>query len=61
MNSIFDLGDQRYIAQVVPESFPGEKQPVLKNWSDEDREMFCGGNYAKYDGFKPRYVMEGSA
>ena len=42
MNSIFDLGDQRYIAQVVPESFPGERQPVLKNWPAEDLEMFCG-------------------
>ena len=42
MITIFDLGDQRYIAQVVPESFPGEKQPVLKNWPTEDLEMFCG-------------------
>jgi len=42
MFSVFDLGDPRYIAQVVPESFPGEKQPVLKNWPAEDLEMYCG-------------------
>jgi hypothetical protein len=39
---VFELGDPRYAAQVMPELFPKERQPVLANWSEEDREMFCG-------------------
>jgi hypothetical protein len=44
--NIFDLGDNRYTAQVVPECYPHERQPALKNWSEEEREAFCGG-YSK--------------
>lgn len=39
---VFDLGDPRYAAQVMPELFPKERQAVLKNWSTDDLEMFCG-------------------
>jgi hypothetical protein len=42
LSSIFDLGDPRYIAQVVPELYPRQPQPVLSNWPAEDREAFCG-------------------
>jgi hypothetical protein len=41
MNSVFDL-EERYVAQLVPEAYPGVPQPVLKNWSDEDLEAYCG-------------------
>lgn len=40
--NIFDLGDNRYTAQVVPECYPHERQPALKNWSEEEREAYCG-------------------
>ena len=39
---IFDLGDDRYTAQVVPEAFPAQPQPQLANWSAEEREAYCG-------------------
>jgi len=39
---VFELSDPRYMAQVIPELFPKERQPVLANWSEEDREMYCG-------------------
>lgn len=42
LSTIFDLGDDRYIAQVVPGVYPNERQPVVSNWSEEDREMYCG-------------------
>ncbi len=42
MDDVFELGDPRYAAQVMPELYPKERQPVLANWSEEDREMYCG-------------------
>ena len=44
MMTVFDL-DERYIALVVPDAYPKVRQPVLKNWSDEDLADFCGGVY----------------
>jgi hypothetical protein len=39
---VFDLDDygDRYRAQLLPELYPDERQPVLDNWPDEDREVF---------------------
>lgn len=31
-----------YQAWVFPELHKEERQPVLRNWSDEDLEAFCG-------------------
>lgn len=31
-----------YRAQVTPELFPHEPRVRIENWSDEEREMFCG-------------------
>lgn len=42
MLDVFDLGDPRYIAQVMPELHPEQPQPRLDNWSTEEREMYCG-------------------
>ncbi|MFI7678527.1 hypothetical protein [Actinophytocola sp. NPDC049390] len=42
LHDIFDLGDDRYTAQVVPDAYPAQPQPRLSNWSAEDREAFCG-------------------
>lgn len=36
---------EMYRAWVFPELFPDEKQPLIENWSQEDREMYCGGEY----------------
>lgn len=46
-HSIFDIAfsDERYQAQVMPDLFPDQKQPVLNNWHPEDLEAFCGGEY----------------
>ena len=35
-------GSEFYRAQLFPELFPNEKQMLVENWSDEDREMYCG-------------------
>jgi hypothetical protein len=40
--NVFDLGDNRYTAQVVPDCYPHERQPALANWSYEELEMYCG-------------------
>jgi hypothetical protein len=40
---VFDLdddSDHRYVAQLLPELYPRERQPVLANWPEEDREVF---------------------
>lgn len=42
MIDVFDLGDPRYIAQVLPELHPEQPQPRLANWPTEEREMYCG-------------------
>lgn len=42
LHDIFDLGDDRYTAQVVPDAYPAQPQPRVSNWSEEDREAFCG-------------------
>lgn len=31
-----------YRAWVYPEIFPDQRQPVLKNWTAEDLEEYCG-------------------
>jgi hypothetical protein len=36
-----------YRAQLTPDLFPHEKPMLIDNWSDEDREMYCGGEYTK--------------
>lgn len=41
------LGDRSefYQAQVFPDLFPNEKPMLIDNWSQEDREMYCGGDW----------------
>ncbi|WP_237080488.1 hypothetical protein [Mycobacteroides abscessus] len=34
-----------YRAEVFPELFPHEKLMRIENWSQQDREMYCGGVY----------------
>ena len=52
-NSIFDgwfngsARSELYRSQVAPELFPHEKPMLLDNWTDTDKEMYCGGEYAK--------------
>lgn len=36
-----------YRATVFPELFPHERQMRVENWSEDDREMYCGGIYTK--------------
>jgi hypothetical protein len=31
-----------YRSQVFPELFPHEKPMLINNWSQDDREMYCG-------------------
>lgn len=40
-------GSEMYRTQVFPELFPNSKGMLVDNWSDQDREMYCGGEYAK--------------
>jgi|LakMenEpi03Aug12_release.lakeMendotaPanAssembly.Ray.scaffolds.fasta_scaffold89311_8 hypothetical protein len=53
IRSIFDLAfngsprSEMYRAQVVPSLFPHERRMMVENWSAEDREMYCGGEYVK--------------
>ncbi|AGK87526.1 sigma-K factor [Mycobacterium phage HINdeR] len=41
------LGDRSelYQAEVFPDLFPNEKPMLIENWSQEDREMYCGGDW----------------
>ncbi len=50
IHNVFDQGllgehSDRYRAQVMPELYrqPRQFQPVLANWSAEDKAAFCGG------------------
>lgn len=40
-------GSEMYRAEVFPELFPHTKKMLIQNWSELDREMYCGGIYAK--------------
>ncbi|QHB38081.1 sigma-K factor [Mycobacterium phage Noelle] len=40
-----DDGMAMYRAQVFPELYPDEKPMLIENWSAEDRELYCGGEY----------------
>ncbi|AOT24706.1 DNA binding protein [Mycobacterium phage Stasia] len=40
-----DDGTSMYRAQVFPELYPDEKPMLIHNWSAEDRELYCGGEY----------------
>lgn len=50
MNNIFDAtfngmgGGELYRAQLVPELYPAQLKPHprFENWSDEDKEAYCG-------------------
>lgn len=51
IDSVFSSGfsnaprAKMYQSWVFPGLHPDEPQPVISNWSDEDRELFCGGNF----------------
>lgn len=36
-----------YRSEVFPELFPHEKKMLIQNWSQQDREEYCGGIYTK--------------
>jgi hypothetical protein len=36
-----------YRSFALPELFPEERPPRLANWSAEDREMWCGGEFTR--------------
>lgn len=48
MNNIMDAafngmpGSEFYRAQVFPELYPHEKTMLVENWSQDDRDMYCG-------------------
>ena len=44
MDSLFNgmAASEFYRAQVFPELFPHEKPMLIHNWSEQDREMYCG-------------------
>lgn len=48
MNNIMDgafngmAGSEFYRAQVFPELYPHEKPMLTHNWSQQDRDMYCG-------------------
>ena len=52
MNNLFDgffngaARSEMYRAEISPDLFPYEKPMLIDNWSAEDREMYCGGEYA---------------
>lgn len=33
---------EMYRSQVVEDVYPGQPRMRIENWSDEDREMYCG-------------------
>jgi hypothetical protein len=35
-------GSEFYRSLVFPDLFPHEKPMLIGNWSEQDREMFCG-------------------
>lgn len=50
MNNIFDIEITRlelYRSYVVPELYPNERPARVDNWPAEDREMYCGGEFAR--------------
>lgn len=52
MISVFDIGalavhGDMYKAWVAPDAFPGQPQPRLSNWNEEDLTAYCGGQYMK--------------
>lgn len=53
IRSVFDSGfngsprSEMYRSWVTPELFPGQPQPRLENWTEDDRVAYCGGEYAK--------------
>lgn len=40
-------GSELYRAQVFPELYPHQPQMKIENWSEEDRRMYCGGEWVK--------------
>lgn len=38
-------GSEMYRSQVSPDLFPHQKPMLIHQWSDEDRELFCGGEW----------------
>lgn len=48
MNNIYDsqfnglARGMMYRAWVFPDVFPDERPAMLQNWSDEEKEAFCG-------------------
>ncbi|QDH93000.1 hypothetical protein SEA_STEPHIG9_50 [Mycobacterium phage Stephig9] len=40
-------GSELYRRELVPDAFPHQKPMLIDNWSDEDREMYVGGEYVK--------------
>lgn len=48
--NLFDITIPRgdlYRAEITPELYPEERPMILENWSPEDREMYCGGEYTR--------------
>lgn len=53
LTNIFDSGfngarSEMYRAQVHPDMFPDEKPMRIENWSQQDREMYVGGDADYY-------------
>jgi len=38
-------GSEFYRAQLTPDLFPHEKPMLIENWTQNDRETYCGGEW----------------
>lgn len=50
--NLFDITIARsdmYRSWVIPENYPEERPAIISNWSAEDREAYCGGEYTRVD------------
>ncbi|EFV12907.1 hypothetical protein [Segniliparus rugosus] len=47
---MFDNFPSQYRALILPELYPDVRPMRLENWTDDDREVYCGGEYIKNHG-----------
>ncbi|MGW3992189.1 hypothetical protein ACWEF6_01755 [Amycolatopsis sp. NPDC004772] len=51
MNNLFEIDklvrQDLYRSYVMPELYPDERPAMVGNWSAEDREAYCGGEWTR--------------
>lgn len=40
-------GSELYRRELLPDLFPHRKPMLIDNWSEQDREMYVGGEFTK--------------